>query len=141
MTRPFIAHHKFNLEFVFKVTRIINFHILNFWRWHKLSSLCLENFYYECRYIYSEDLFNIHQPDQFDLCQGYSSKRHLQWKSTGFHLNRHIVFKPLGLGVPYQTCGHLRWILQGRRTNKVPTSSFLDFMGQIQFFHYNQWDR
>ena len=52
MTRTFISWHKFDLEFVFKVTRIIqNLDIWNFWRWHKLSFFGLEDFYHECKYI------------------------------------------------------------------------------------------
>ena len=54
-----------------------------------------------------QDLPNIHQPDQFDLCQGHSTNRHFQWKSLGFHpnlfnLNIRIIshgFKWLGFSV------------------------------------------
>ena len=60
-----------------------------------------------------EKLYDIHQPDQFDLCQGGSSNRHFQWKSMEFHLNRHIVLRQLGLGLPFLTCRHLMWVLQG----------------------------
>ena len=42
MTRPFIACDKFNLDFVLKVTRIIeSFDIWNFWNWHKHDSRCI----------------------------------------------------------------------------------------------------
>ena len=37
-----------------------------------------------------EELPNLHELDQFDLCQDHSSKRHLQWKSMG---NRHIILR------------------------------------------------
>ena len=58
--------------------------------------------------MFSEELPNIHQPDQFDPCQGHITNRLFQWKSMGFHLSRHIVLRSLGLGVPYYSCGHLR---------------------------------
>ena len=46
MTTPFIASYKFDLDFVFKVTRITeNFLYWNVWKWHKLSSLGLEDFF------------------------------------------------------------------------------------------------
>ena len=47
---------------------------------------------------------NVHQPDQFDLCQYHSSNRHFQGKSIEFHLNSHIFLQPLGPKVEYQTC-------------------------------------
>ena len=117
MRRPFIECHKYELDLAFKVTRIIeNFDIWNYmyWRWHKLSSFNLKIFLM-CVATSFEDLPKIHQPDQFDLCQGHSSKRHFQWKSMSCHLNRHIVLRPLDLWVPYQTCEHLGWMLQGIR--------------------------
>ena len=58
--------------------------------------------------MYSIWIIIIIKKDQFDLCQNHSSNWHLQWKSMGFHLYRHIVLRPLGLGAPNQTCGHLR---------------------------------
>ena len=99
MTRPFVAGHKFHLDLVL--------------RWHKLSSLGLEDFYHVCRYIYWRPP-NMHQPDQFDLCQGHSSNRHFQWKSMGFHQNRHTVLRQLGLGFHITPVDRdLQWILQG----------------------------
>ena len=46
-------------------------------------------------YACIEDLPNIHQPDQFDLCEGLSSNRHFQLKSVGFHLTRHKSFETM----------------------------------------------
>ena len=49
IARPFIAYHSFDLDSVFKVNMIIeSFNIWNFWKWHKLSALALEDFRYEC---------------------------------------------------------------------------------------------
>ena len=94
-----------------KVTRIReSFHILNFWRWHKLLSF---GFYHECRYLCWRPTQHTSIRSQFDLSQGHSSNRHFQWKWMFFLLNRQIILRPLSPGVPYQTCGHLRWILQG----------------------------
>ena len=41
-----------------------------------------------------KDLPNLHQPDHFDLYEGHISKKHFQWKSMGFDLNRHIILRP-----------------------------------------------
>ena len=113
MTRPFNACHEFDLDLVFKVTRIISsFDIWNFLRWHKLSSLGLNIFIVRV-HATTEDLPYIHQPDQYELCQGHRSNRPSQWKSMSFHLNRHIVLRPLGPRVPYQRGRHLKSILLG----------------------------
>ena len=85
----------------------------------------------------SEELTNIQQLDQLDLCQGYSSNRHVQWKSIDFQLNRHIVLRPLGSGVLYQTCG-LQGIPRIWSLWKILT---LDFSGQGSIIHYNHWER
>ena len=84
--KSFIAYHKFDLDVVFKVT-------FGTFEGGPDCHLWVCNFYPECRYMYFFlKLPNIHEPDQFDFCQGQSSNRHLQWKSKGFHLNRHIIF-------------------------------------------------
>ena len=33
-----------------------------------------------------EELPSMHQPDQFDFCQGHSSNEHLQWESMALNL-------------------------------------------------------
>ena len=66
---------------------------------------------------------------------------HFQWKSMGFHLNRHIVLRSLGLVVPYQTCGHLKWLLQGICRIRSLRPHFWVLWVKVEFFHYNQWDR
>ena len=38
-----------------------------------------------------EDFPHIHEEDPFDLGEDHSSNGHFQWKSVGFHLNRHII--------------------------------------------------
>ena len=86
MIRPSIACHKFDLDLVFNVTRIIKiFHIQKFedgtnchiWLW-EIFIMNVDTSI--------EKLHNIHQPDQFDLCQGHSSKRHFQWKLIAYTL-------------------------------------------------------
>ena len=84
--------HKFDLDLVFKVTMIIeNFHIWNFWNWHKLLSLGWKYFIIRI-YTSVKELPNIHQPDQFDLRQGHSSSRHFQWKSMACTLKKYFNF-------------------------------------------------
>ena len=114
------------------------FHIWNFWRWHKLSPLGLEVFCHNYRYIYWRP--TIRQPDQFDLCQGHSSNRHIQMKSMDFHLTKHIVLRPLGLGVPHQTCGHLKWIVQCILKIRPLRHHFWILWVKDKFSHYNQRD-
>ena len=58
---------------------------------------CIEPRYIEGA-VYIEELPNIHHPYQFDLSQGHNRNRHFQWKSVGFHWNRHIILRPLHLG-------------------------------------------
>ena len=87
-----------------------------------------------------EDQPHIHQPDQFDLCQGHSSNWHFHCKSMGSHLKRHIIMKPLGLGVPYQTCRHLTWVLQGIPKFRSLRPHFLILWAKVEFSHYNQCD-
>ena len=72
MTKPFIQCPNFDLDLVFKVIMIIE------------SFFCLEllivkqsvifgfgRFFIMIEDSYIEELSNIHQPDQFDLCQGH----------------------------------------------------------------------
>ena len=110
MTRPYIACHKFGLDLVFKGTTIFTFETFeggtNCHLWvGKIFILVVDTSI--------DEPLSIQQPDQFDLCQAHSSKRPFQWKSTGFHINRCIVLRPLGLGIAYQNCEHLGWILLG----------------------------
>ena len=50
-----------------------------------MSSLGLEDFIMSVD-TSTEDLPNVHQPDQFDLYQDHSSSRHFQWKSMACDL-------------------------------------------------------
>ena len=89
MPKPPIAGHKFDLDLVFWDTRIIE----NFDRSFEGGTNChllVWNIFVTSVDTSIEDRPNIHQPHQFDLCQGHSSNRHFQWKATGFYLKRHI---------------------------------------------------
>ena len=75
--------------------------------------------------------------NQFDLCQGHSNNRHFQI-SVGFHLNRQKVLRPLGLGVLFQTCVHLRRIVQGIPRKRSLNAHFWILWVWVNFFsHYS----
>ena len=138
MTRPFIACHKKDLGLLFKVTRIVYIFTFGTFEGGTNFHLRVWKIFIRCIDIPSvEDLPNIPQPGQFDLCQGHSSNRHFQWKPMGFHLNRYLLLRPLGLGIPYQTCAHLRRILQGRPRIRSLCPHFLILWVKVEFFHYN----
>ena len=82
MTRRFIACHKFELDHVFRVTRIIeNFDMWNLLRKYKLSSLGLGIF------IRTEDTsVKNYFTYLFGLCQDHSSNIHFQQKSMACNL-------------------------------------------------------
>ena len=124
MTRSFIACHNFDLHLVFKVTSIIESfsHLEGDTKCH----LWVEKIFITSVHTCIEDLTKIHQSGQFDLCQGHSSNGHFQWKSIGFHQNRHIVLRPLDPKVPHETYRHLCRILLGipRIRSLHPISTF-----------------
>ena len=87
MPRPFTACHKIDLDHIFKVTTTIeNFAFETFergtnchlWGW-KIFITSLDTSL--------KILPNTHQPDLFDLFQGYRSNRHLELKSMACTLN------------------------------------------------------
>ena len=78
MTRPYRACHDFDLDYVFKVTAIIEiFHIENF-QGDTNSHLWVWKIFIMTEDTPIEQLPYMHQPDQFDICQGHSSNIHFQ---------------------------------------------------------------
>ena len=63
MTRTYMACHKLDLDFVFKLTVIIeSFYIWNFWKLHKMSALVSKIIIQNVNKAV-EELPNIYQPD------------------------------------------------------------------------------
>ena len=96
-------HRKFSHLELFKVAQIVIFwfgRILPWVQMHRVKTCPT--------YTNQISLTSVMVTAAIDLFNGN------QW----VHLNRHMVLRLLGPGVPYDTCGHLRWILLGKHRIK-----------------------
>ena len=73
MARPFNEYHKFDLFLVFKVIMIIESFTFRTFESGSNCHFGFGIFFNMSEGTSVEELPNIHQPDQIDLCQGHSS--------------------------------------------------------------------
>ena len=133
MTKPFIPSHKFDLDIVFKVTRIIEcFLIWNFWSWQKLSSLGLKHFYHECTFI----LWGTtkHTPTRWLWHLSTSQQQHtFSTEMNGMQLKTHIIVMSLQLIITKIDIQTAVVIFYSLFKYQVNVTSFLGLMDQFQF--------